>query len=79
MLGDVARRRALAAYLNRTGSIILILTLLFLGIILSTQFSLGRLFAALGQILRDRWAAHARRAPRTARGAAARPGSARRC
>ena len=47
----------LAAYLNRTGSIILILTLLFLGIILSTQFSLGRLFAALGQILRDRWAA----------------------
>jgi DNA segregation ATPase FtsK/SpoIIIE, S-DNA-T family len=47
----------LAAYLNRTGSIILILTLLFLGIILSTQFSLGRLFAALGQLLRDRWAA----------------------
>ncbi len=46
----------LAAYLNRTGSIILILTLLFLGIILSTQFSLGRLFAALGQLLRDRWA-----------------------
>jgi len=47
----------LAAYLNRTGSIILILTLLFLAIILSTQFSFGRLFAVLGQILRDRWLA----------------------
>ena len=47
----------LAAYLNRTGSIILILTLLFLGIILSTQFSLGRLFGAIGQLLQDRWAA----------------------
>jgi len=47
----------LAAYLNRTGSIILILTLLFLGIILSTQFSLGRLFAAIGQLLKDRIAA----------------------
>ena len=47
----------LAAYFNRTGSIILILTLLFLGIILSTQFSLGRLFGAIGQLLRDRWAA----------------------
>ena len=45
----------LSAYLNRTGSIILILTLLFLAIILSTQFSFGRLFAALGAILRDRW------------------------
>ena len=47
----------LAAYLNRTGSIILILTLFFLGIILSTQFSLGRLFGAIGQLLRDRIAA----------------------
>lgn len=47
----------LAAYLNRTGSIVLILTLLFLAIILSTQFSFGRLFAAVGQIARDRWAA----------------------
>ena len=44
----------LSTYLNRTGSIILILTLLFLGIILSTQFSLGRLFGVIGQILRDR-------------------------
>jgi DNA segregation ATPase FtsK/SpoIIIE, S-DNA-T family len=47
----------LAAYLNRTGSIILILTLLFLAIILSTQFSFGRLFAVVGQLLRDRMAA----------------------
>ena len=35
----------LAVYLNRTGSIIVILTLLFLSVILSTQFSFGRLFA----------------------------------
>ena len=48
---------SLAAYLNRTGSLILILTLLFLGIILSTQFSFGRLFRAIGELLRDRWAA----------------------
>ena len=38
-VGD-ALASLLAAYLNRTGSIILILTLLFLSIILSTQFSL---------------------------------------
>ncbi len=47
----------LSAYLNRTGSIILILTLLFLAVILSTQFSFGRLFAAVGQSMRDRWTA----------------------
>jgi DNA segregation ATPase FtsK/SpoIIIE, S-DNA-T family len=47
----------LAEYLNRTGSIILILTLLFLAIILSTQFSFGRLFAVLGHIAHDRWMA----------------------
>jgi DNA segregation ATPase FtsK/SpoIIIE, S-DNA-T family len=47
----------LAEYLNKTGSIILILTLLFLSIILSTQFSFGRLFAALFQIAQDRWTA----------------------
>jgi S-DNA-T family DNA segregation ATPase FtsK/SpoIIIE len=45
----------LAEYLNRTGSIILILTLLFLAIILSTQFSFGRLFSAIAQLVRDRW------------------------
>jgi S-DNA-T family DNA segregation ATPase FtsK/SpoIIIE len=49
--------KLLSGYLNRTGSIILILTLLFLAIILSTQFSFGRLFGALGQLARDRWAA----------------------
>jgi len=48
---------ALAEYLNKTGSIILILTLLFLAIILSTQFSIGRLFGVLFQALRDRSAA----------------------
>jgi DNA segregation ATPase FtsK/SpoIIIE, S-DNA-T family len=48
---------SLEEYLNRTGAIILILTLLFLAIILSTQFSFGRLFAALGEMGRDRWAA----------------------
>jgi S-DNA-T family DNA segregation ATPase FtsK/SpoIIIE len=47
----------LAEYLNRTGSIILILALLFAAIILSTQFSFGRLFAALSQVVRERWTA----------------------
>jgi S-DNA-T family DNA segregation ATPase FtsK/SpoIIIE len=37
----------MADYLNRTGSIIVILTLLFLAIILSTQFSLGRMFSSI--------------------------------
>ena len=55
-LGD-ALASLLSAYLNRTGSIILILTLLFLAIILSTQFSFGRLFAAIGGLLHDRWTA----------------------
>jgi S-DNA-T family DNA segregation ATPase FtsK/SpoIIIE len=53
-LGDLLAA-VLSSYLNRTGSIILILTLLFLAIILSTQFSFGRLFAIIGQLLRDRW------------------------
>jgi S-DNA-T family DNA segregation ATPase FtsK/SpoIIIE len=44
----------LAAYLNRTGSIILILTVLFLAIILSTQFSFGRTFALAGRAIGDR-------------------------
>ena len=47
----------LAIYLNRTGSIILILTLLFLSIILSTQFSFGRLFSFAAGLIRDRWEA----------------------
>jgi S-DNA-T family DNA segregation ATPase FtsK/SpoIIIE len=41
--------REMADYLNRTGSVIVILTLMFLAIIMSTQFSFGRFFAgALG-------------------------------
>jgi S-DNA-T family DNA segregation ATPase FtsK/SpoIIIE len=40
----------MAEYLNRTGSIIVILTLLFLSIILSTQLSLGRLFSSASAI-----------------------------
>ncbi len=47
----------LAEYLNRTGSIILILTLLFAAIILSTQFSFGRLFSALSHVGQERWIA----------------------
>ena len=47
----------LSDYLNTTGSVILILTTLCLATILATQFSLGRLFGVLGEILRDRWAA----------------------
>ena len=46
----------LAEYLNRTGSIILILTLLFLAIVLVTQFSFGRLFAVLAELARARLA-----------------------
>src|SRR5688572_3770473 len=46
----------LSEYLNTTGSVILILTLLFLAIILSTQFSFGRLFGVIGELLKDRWA-----------------------
>ena len=34
----------LSEYLNRTGSVIVILTLIFLAIIMSTQFSFGRFF-----------------------------------
>ena len=47
----------LSGYLNRTGSIIFILTLLFLAVILATQFSFGRLFGALFQLAHDRWTA----------------------
>ncbi|OFW28852.1 MAG: hypothetical protein A3H97_16370 [Acidobacteria bacterium RIFCSPLOWO2_02_FULL_65_29] len=37
----------LSEYLNRTGSVIVVLTLIFLSIIVSTQFSFGRFFAAI--------------------------------
>ncbi len=39
--------KELAEYLNRTGSLIVIVTLIFLAIIMSTHFSFGRLFGAL--------------------------------
>ncbi len=45
----------LAGYLNRTGSIIVILTLLFLALILTTQLSFGRLFSAAGATVSRIW------------------------
>jgi S-DNA-T family DNA segregation ATPase FtsK/SpoIIIE len=44
----------LAEYLNRTGSIVLILTLLFLSILLSTQLSLGRASAVAAGLVKSR-------------------------
>jgi S-DNA-T family DNA segregation ATPase FtsK/SpoIIIE len=44
----------LAEYLNRTGSIVLILTLLFLSILLSTQLSLGRASAMAAGLVKSR-------------------------
>ena len=44
----------MAEYLNRTGSIIVILTLLVLAIVLSTQVSLGRMFSSATQVSRSR-------------------------
>ena len=44
----------MAEYLNRTGSIIVILTLLFLAIVLSTQLSLGRVFSSASAVGRSR-------------------------
>jgi DNA segregation ATPase FtsK/SpoIIIE, S-DNA-T family len=43
----------LAEYFNRTGSLIVVLTLIFLAIIISTQFSFGRFFAAVVAAIRD--------------------------
>ncbi|PYR14584.1 MAG: cell division protein FtsK [Acidobacteria bacterium] len=40
-------------YLNRTGSVIVILTLFFLAIIMSTQFSFGRFFGAIVRAVRN--------------------------
>ena len=42
-----------AEYLNRTGSIIVLMTLMVLSVILSTQFSFGRMFANASQGSRD--------------------------
>jgi S-DNA-T family DNA segregation ATPase FtsK/SpoIIIE len=51
----------LAGSLNRTGSVIIVLTLIFLSIIMSTQFSFGRLFRAilngLGKMAVGTWSA----------------------
>jgi DNA segregation ATPase FtsK/SpoIIIE, S-DNA-T family len=44
---------ALSEYLNRTGSLIVIVTLIFLALIISTQLSFGRLFTALFHLARD--------------------------
>jgi len=62
---------ALSEYLNRTGSIIVLLTLMALSVILSTQFSFGRLFSSASQGSRDlharsvgwirRWIEHRRK------------------
>ena len=43
--------RVLSSYLHRTGSVIVVLTLLFLAVILSTQFSFGRFFASIAGTL----------------------------
>jgi S-DNA-T family DNA segregation ATPase FtsK/SpoIIIE len=43
----------LAEYWNRTGSIIVLLTLMMLSVILSTQFSFGRMFAGASASSRD--------------------------
>jgi S-DNA-T family DNA segregation ATPase FtsK/SpoIIIE len=43
----------MSEYLNRIGSIIVILTLLFLSVILSTQFSLGRMFSSATSVGRS--------------------------
>ena len=45
----------LAEYFNRTGSVIVVLTLIFLAIIISTQVSFGRVFAGLLAFARDGW------------------------
>jgi len=61
----------MSEYLNRTGSIIVLLTLIFLAIIMTTQFSFGRFFGVVGaaakeaalrtfDVLRD-WRAERRR------------------
>jgi S-DNA-T family DNA segregation ATPase FtsK/SpoIIIE len=47
-LGSVLTR-LLAEYFNRIGSIIVILTVMFLAVMLSTQFSLGQLLSAAGR------------------------------
>ena len=45
--------RSLTGYFNRTGALIVVLTLIFLSIIISTQFSFGRFFSALNRIVQQ--------------------------
>jgi S-DNA-T family DNA segregation ATPase FtsK/SpoIIIE len=45
--------RQMSEYLNRTGAVIVVLTLIVLSTIMSTQFSFGRFFAALTKGARD--------------------------
>ena len=45
--------KEMADYLNRTGSVIVILTLTFLALIMSTQFSFGRFFGAILRALKN--------------------------
>jgi S-DNA-T family DNA segregation ATPase FtsK/SpoIIIE len=44
---------ALSEYFNRTGSVIIILTLAFLAVIISTQFSIGRISSSVFGAVRD--------------------------
>ena len=44
--------KEMSDYLNRTGSVIVILTLFFLAIIMSTQFSFGRFFGAIVRVVK---------------------------
>ena len=69
----------MAEYLNRTGSIIVILTLLFLAIVLSTQFSLGRMFSSATAVSRSGGLADVRRAAGLARRTPPQRVSGRRC
>jgi S-DNA-T family DNA segregation ATPase FtsK/SpoIIIE len=43
----------MADYLNRTGSVIVLLTLIFLAVIVSTQFSFGRFFGAVFHLVTE--------------------------
>jgi S-DNA-T family DNA segregation ATPase FtsK/SpoIIIE len=45
--------KEMSDYLNRTGSVIVILTLFFLAIIMSTQFSFGRFFGAIVRAMKN--------------------------
>ncbi len=51
-VGDFLARE-LAEYLNRTGSLIVVVTLIVLSVILSTQFSFGRMMAAIIAVVKD--------------------------